>query len=130
GEARAAGAERALRPRSRGARVYVERAARSARGRRRAHRLGGGRRAADPRPRLAPPARDRFALLLEERQVAARPRAPHRRPARLLGAVRLPQRRGLPEGRALQLLSARRFTRSGERKPPGSADIGRRTTSP
>src|SRR5438876_1050356 len=43
-------------------------------------------------------------LLLEEREVAPRPRAAHDRPARLLGAVRVPQRCGLLEGRALRLL--------------------------
>ena len=51
------------------------------------------RRAARARARLpAPPARPE-ALLLEERQVDPRPRVPRPRPARLLGALRLQQRR-------------------------------------
>ena len=47
----------------------------------------------DARPRLAAPARRPEPLLLEEREVAPRPRAPLDRRARLLGALRLPQRR-------------------------------------
>src|SRR4029077_5192499 len=43
-------------------------------------------------------------VLLEERQVAARHRAHSRRPARLLGAVRVPQRRRSVRGGALRLL--------------------------
>ena len=41
-------------------------------------------------------------LLLEEQQVDPRPRIPRPRPARLLGALRLQQRRRPLEGRALQ----------------------------
>src|SRR5919204_132371 len=68
-------------------------------------------------PRLAAPPRRPEPLLLEEREVAPWPRAPHHRPAGLLGAVRLPQRRGLLEGRALRLLGSRR----GRRTPSGDA---------
>ena len=46
-------------------------------------------------PRLAGAAGRAVAVLLEEREVAARARAPRPRRARLLGALRLPQRRGL-----------------------------------
>ena len=49
----------------------------------------------------APPARPE-AVLLEEQQVDPRPRVPRPRPARLLGALRLQQRRRPLEGRALQ----------------------------
>ena len=45
-------------------------------------------------------------VLLEEREVAARDRAHAGRPARLLGALRLPQRRGSLQRRALRLLDA------------------------
>ena len=44
-------------------------------------------------------------VLLEERQVAARARARRPRPARLLGALRLPQRGRPLEGRALPVLT-------------------------
>ena len=75
-----------------------------ARGRARARRLGGRRRAADARPRVAAPPGRPVALLLEEREVAARPRDPHQRPAGLLGALRLPQRRRLLERGAVRVL--------------------------
>ena len=51
--------------------------------------------------RLAAAPRRPLALLLEERQVAAGHRAPLRRSAGLLGALRLPQRRRLLEGTAV-----------------------------
>src|SRR5205085_3978038 len=87
--------------------LHLERAAGRARGRALADRVRGRRRAADPRARLAAQARRPAAVLLEECEMAARDRADRRRPARLLGALRLPQRRGLLEGRALRLLSWR-----------------------
>jgi hypothetical protein len=69
-----------------------------------ADRLGGdGNRSG--RPRLATATRRPFAVLLEERQVAARHRTSRCRPTRLLGALRLSQRRRLLEGTAVQLLS-------------------------
>ena len=70
------------------------------------------RRAARARARLpAPPARPE-ALLLEEQQVDPRPRVPRPRPARLLGALRLQQRRRPLEGRALQRVAARAAQRA------------------
>ena len=60
------------------------------------------RRAADTRPRLAAAPRRSRAVLLEERQVAARDRALPGRPARLLGALRLPQRRRSLAGAAIR----------------------------
>ena len=51
---------------------------------------------------------DPEAVLLEEQQVGPRPRVPRPRPARLLGALRLQQRRGPLEGGALQRVAARR----------------------
>ena len=70
-------------------------------------RLRGRRRSAHPRSRLPGPARDPDEVFLEERQVADRDRALGRRQAGLLGALRLLERRGLLEGRALQLLARR-----------------------
>ena len=74
------------------------------RGRRRAARHPRRRRAADARPRLAAAPRRPGQVLLEERQVAARHRALARRQARLLGALRLQQRRRPVEGGALRVL--------------------------
>src|SRR5205085_5806438 len=102
--ARRAAPVRALRRRARRAGLHVQRAARGARGRERARRVRGRRRAADARARLAAPPGGAEPLLLEEREVAARARPPLDRPARLLGALRLPQRRELLERRALRLL--------------------------
>ena len=60
------------------------------------------RPAARTRARLpAPPGRPE-EVLLEELEVDPRPRVPRPRPARLLGALRLQQRRRSLEGRALQ----------------------------
>ena len=59
------------------------------------------RQAARAGARLAAPAVRPEALLLEERQVDPRPRVPRPRHPRLLGALRLQQRRRPVEGRAL-----------------------------
>src|SRR5215204_931038 len=103
--AREAEAERPLRGRACGAGLHVERADRGARGRGRADRLRGRRRTAGTRARLAAPPRDPEPVLLEEREVAARDRARGVRQARLLGALRLPQRGGLLERGALRILT-------------------------
>ncbi len=58
---------------------------------------------------------DPEALLLEEQQVDPRPRVPRPRPARLLGALRLQQRRRPLEGRALQRVG------TGPSAPAGAA---------
>jgi hypothetical protein len=96
--------ERALRHRARGARLHRQLALVCDRGRQRADRVRGGRRAADAGPRLARAPVRTDEVLLEEREMAARPRARGGRPARLLGALRLPQQCGLLERGALQLL--------------------------
>src|SRR5205085_7172790 len=96
--------------------LHVEPPAGGARGGRRADRIRGRRRAARGRAWVAASPRRPEPLLLEEREVAPRPGAPYDRPARLLGAVRLPQRRGLLEGRALRLLALRRKP-SGDSRP-------------
>ncbi len=86
-------ADRALRRRARRAGLHRERAARCARGRRRAARVRGRRRAADAGARLAAaPGRPakyfwKSAKWLRGLELA------RDRPARLLGALRLPQRR-------------------------------------
>src|SRR5439155_11649853 len=113
-EARAAEAERPVRDRARRARVHRQCPARSARGRARPRRLRGGRSAAHPGSRLSGPALHSDEVLLEERQVAARNRALRRRQARLLGALRLPQRRRLLARGAVRLLARSRD--SGERR--------------
>ena len=77
------------------------------------------RRAARRRARLPAPARDPGQVLLEERQVAARDRALGGRPAGLLGALRLQQRRRPLERRAVRLL-ARPQQRE---EPPGEAAL-------
>ena len=59
-------------------------------------------------------------------QVDPRPRVPRPRPARLLGALRLPQRRRPLEGRALQRVAGRALVRSRGRV----SRIRTRTTSP
>src|SRR5262249_42065300 len=117
-----------VRRRPRRAGLHVERPARGDRGRAGARRLGGRRRAAHARPRLAAASRRPLTLLLEEREVAARAPAPEHRPAPLLGALRLPQRRRLLERAALRLLAAPlsrrpaasrtrlRYTRRGRRR--------------
>ena len=74
--------------------------------RRRAARARGRRRAADGRARLAAAPGRPGQVLLEERQVAARTRAARPRPAGLLGALRLPQRRRSLARAALRLLAA------------------------
>src|ERR671931_551398 len=104
-EARAAEAGRALRRRARRAGLYVERAADRARSGRLADRMGSRRGAARAGARLAVAARRRVALLLEEREVVEGPRASHHRPARILGTLRLPQRRRLPARTALLVLA-------------------------
>src|SRR5262249_57996200 len=102
---REAEAERALRDRARRAWVHVEPSARGDRIRRSADRLRGRRRAARTGPRLAASPDGAVALLLEEREVAARPGAASERPARLLGALRVPQRGRLLEGGEVRLLA-------------------------
>src|SRR5439155_21074121 len=105
------------RPRARRAGLHVQRAARGNRGRRFASRLRGRRRAADAGPWLAAPPGRPDPLLLEERKVAPRARAPLHRRTGLLGALRLPQRRGLLEGGAVRVLGAslERGTQAGAR---------------
>ena len=76
-----------------------------ARRRARAARDARRRRAAGARPRLPAAPRRAPQLLLEERQVAARHRARAPSTARLLGALRLPQRRRPLARRALRVLS-------------------------
>ncbi len=93
--------------RARGAGLHRELAAERDRGRDGADRLRGRRRAADPGSRLAGAALRPVEVLLEERQVAARPRALGDGQAGLLGALRLPQRGGLLEGRAVRVLGFR-----------------------
>ena len=61
----------------------------------------------DAGARLSAPAGRAQALLLEEREVDPRPRVPRPRPARVLGALRLQQRRRSLEGRALLRLALR-----------------------
>src|SRR5437763_5073273 len=97
-------AERTFRSRSRRAGIHVERAALTAPGGRVAGRLRGRRRAADARARLAAPPRRPATLLLEEREVAPRARADAHGSPRLLGALRLPQRRRLLERAAVWVL--------------------------
>ena len=75
---------------------------------------------------MAAPSRRPWRVLLEEREVAPRDRAPLDRRARLLGALRLSQRRGPLEGAALRLLR-RRITRTREQ---GSARGSRITQHP
>src|SRR5947199_51101 len=60
--------------------------------------------AGDGRPRLARPPRHPHEVLLEEREVADGDRALVDRQARVLGALRLPQRRRLLERGALRVL--------------------------
>src|SRR4029079_12906023 len=72
----------------------------------RAPRDPRGRPGAGARPRLSAAARDPGQVLLEEREVAARDRAQLDRQARLLGALRLPQRRRSVERGALRLLKS------------------------
>ena len=78
------------------------------------------RRAAHAGARRATPPRHPRQVLLEEREVAARNRAHRRRPARLLGALRVPQRRRPVRGGAIRLLPIEepRFP------PKGGRDIG------
>src|SRR5439155_7065360 len=123
--AREAEAGRALCARACGARLHVERPARGARRRERARRVGGRRRGVDARTRLAAAARRPEQVLLEERQVAARARAADDGSAGLLGALRLPQRGGLLEGRALRLLTRLDFYPPGTVKRPSQFHTGR-----
>ena len=77
------------------------------------------RRTAHARARRAAPARDPAQVLLEEREVAPRHRAHRRRPPRLLGAPRIPQRRRPLRGGALRLLTGQfRFPRKGDEAVP------------
>ena len=94
--------ERHPRPRPLRAGLHRQPAARGPRRRRRPPGRHLRRRAARAGARLPAPAARPEALLLEERQVDPRPRVPRPRPARLLGALRLQQRRRPLEGRALQ----------------------------
>src|SRR5207237_4730912 len=77
------------------------------------------RRAAGAGARLPAPARDSRQVLLEEREVAARDRALEHRPARLLGALRLPQRRRPLARRALRVL----IPRTRDRRRQAGVDI-------
>ena len=86
-------AGRPLRRRLGRARLQRQRAAGLTRGRPRPPRDPRRRRAAHARPRLPPPPRRPGQVLLEERQVAQGHRASRPRPARLLGALRLLERR-------------------------------------
>src|SRR5206468_9411303 len=70
-----------------------------------ADRLRGRRRAVARRARRTCAGSRSLTVLLEERQVAERARAFGRRPARLLGAVRLPQRRGSLERAEVRVLA-------------------------
>src|SRR6266542_7003818 len=126
GEARASEAERALRDRARRG-VHVEPPACGAGGRGGADRLRSRRRAAHARARVATAPDGAVALLLEERQVAPRARAAPRRRTRVLGALRLPQRRRLLERAAVQLLTNPSF--EGESRREDSRYLGG-TTSP
>ena len=66
-----------------------------------------GGAAARARARLPASAARSQEVLLEEQQVDPRPGVPRPRPARVLGALRLQQRRRPVEGRALQRVGAR-----------------------
>src|SRR5215213_283595 len=112
--ARAAEAERALRDRARRAGVHVERADLVPPRRARTPRDARRWRAAQRRARLPASARDPREVLLEEREVAPRDRALGGRQAGILGAVRLPQRRGSVRGAALRLLAPPWITRSSD----------------
>ena len=114
-EQRHAAPERALRDRALRGRLHRERPALVPRGGGRPPRDPRRRRAAHPGARLAAPARGPGEVLLEERQVAPRDRAPRHGSARLLGALRLPQRRRSLAGAALLVLT--KITRKGEREP-------------
>src|SRR5204862_143137 len=82
-----------------------------------------GIRAPHARARLARAAARALEVLLEERQVAPRPRALPGRPARLLGAVRLPQRRRLLAGAALRVLKPEEYVQKlSEIRPKGFAN--------
>ena len=105
--ARRAQADRELRDRPRRAGLHGQLAAVGARGSARPARHARRRRAADAGARRPASPRRPRPVLLEEREVAARDRAPLRRPARLLGALRLPQRRRSLGGRAVRLLGLR-----------------------
>ena len=72
-----------------------------------AARHARGRRTAHARARLAATPRDPGQVLLEERQVAPRNRAHGQRSTGLLGALRVPQRRGSVRGRAIRVLAIR-----------------------
>src|SRR5207249_3083646 len=112
--------DRQLRNRARRGGLHGQRADLVPRGRRCAARDPRRRRSADAGPRLPDPARDPRQVLLEERQVAARDRALLDRPPRLLGEVRLPQRRRPLARAALRLLA--QITRPGDRARGGAAD--------
>src|SRR5262249_51610837 len=114
--ARAAPAHRPLRDRGGGAGVHLERAAPVSRGRPGAPRDTRRRRAVVDRARRAAASPRPRPGLLEEREVAAWNRALGERPARLLGALRLPQRRRPLAGGALQLLITR--PRDGDARRP------------
>src|SRR4029079_12300233 len=93
--------------------------------RRREHAVRpAGRPAARAGARLPAPAPRPQALLLEEREMDPRPRAPRPPPARPLGALRLQQRRRPLEGRALQ-----RVTPQAESSPLGDTIPSRNATA-
>src|SRR4051812_31023709 len=127
-EARAPEDDGELRDRARGGRLHLKRPALLPRGPGRAARNARQRRAARARARLPAPARDPRQVLLEERQVAARHRALEHRPPRLLGALRLPQRRRPLAGGALRLL--RRITRRRDRRAARAAETRRNPHPP
>ena len=110
-------ARRHARPRPLRAGLHREPAARGPGRRRRPPRRHVRRRATRAGARLPAAAAGPEALLLEERQVDPRPRVPEPRHPRLLGAVRLQQRRRSLEGRALLRVGARP---RGEPRRPGS----------
>src|SRR5262249_7133116 len=87
-----------------------------------------GARAGPRRPTAAPGA---AALLLEEREVAARAPVPRPRPARLLGAPGVLEQRRPMEGGALRLLSAalRRTTSTRSSGGRGGSAAGWRSAS-
>ena len=84
--------------------IHGERPGVVSRGRGRNARDARRRRAARARARLAAQARDPGEVLLEEREMASRDRAARHGRAGVLGALRLPQRRGSLERAALFVL--------------------------
>ena len=114
--------------------LHGEPAAVGARRRRRPARRHVRRQAARAGARLAAPPAGPEALLLEEREVDPRPRVPRPRHPRLLGALRLQQRRRPVEGRALLRVIGpahhRAAARAGQPVPRPTATARRRVTRP